>query len=295
MVLWAVSATAVAQAAAIPYTALGDSYSSGEGNAPFDGSCHRAQRDDSAYPRILPSLVDYVGAPNFHACTGAVTADIWERPQPHRRGQRPQTDYVSPTDRLVTITVGGNDLGFASVLKRCLLPDDCTTTKLGNVVSKVNGRLSTIQAHLERVYTAIRAAMDRSGYLVVAGYPHIFTSGPNSDCMHFISNGEAAWVNGTVDRANAKIEAAVKSAQASSGNVFYVEVENEFAAHELCTDSPWLYGLAFSLHEGPNPFNGSYHPTVKGQRAYATAFAAFLNRPGVRSALTACEPPRSAC
>jgi lysophospholipase L1-like esterase len=295
LVLWAVPAVAAAQAAAIPYTALGDSYSSGEGNDPFDGSCHRAQPDDSAYPRILPSLVTYVTAPNFHACTGAVTADIWEHPQPHRRGQRTQTDYVSPTDRLVTITIGGNDLGFASVLLRCLLPDNCTTTKLGNVVPKVDGRLSAIQAHLERVYTAIRAAMDRSGYLVVAGYPHIFTPGPNSGCKHFISSGEAAWVNGTVDRANAKIEAAVASAQASAGNVFYVEVENEFDGHELCTDSPWLYGIAVSRHEGPTLVKGSYHPTEKGQHAYATAFAAFLNRPGVRSALTACGPPRSAC
>lgn len=280
---------------AIPYTALGDSYSSGEGNAPFAGSCHRAQREDSAYPRILPSLVRYIGLPNFHACTGAVTADIWKRPQPHRRGQRPQTDYVSPADRLVTITIGGNDLGFASVLERCLLPDNCTTTKLGNVAPKTLKRLTAIQAHLERVYTTIRAAMSRSGYLVVAGYPHIFTAGPNSDCQRFISNSEAAWMNETVDSANAKIEAAVEGAKASAGNVFYVEVENEFAGHELCTDSPWLYGFAFSRHEGPNPFKGSYHPTRDGQHAYATAFAAFLNRPGVRSALTACGPPRSAC
>lgn len=295
MVLWAVPVAAAAEAAAIPYTALGDSYSSGEGNAPFDGSCHRAQGDDSAYPRILPSLAGYVGAPNFHACTGAVTADVWERPQPHRRGQRTQTDYVSPTDRLVTVTIGGNDLDFGPVLFRCLLPDNCTTTKFGNVVPKVNKRLKAIQAHLERAYTAIRAAMDRSGYLVVAGYPHIFAAGTNSGCKHFISGEEAEWVNDTVDRANAKIEAAAESANARSGNVFYVEVEDEFKAHELCTDSPWLYGITVSRHEGPKLVTGSYHPTEKGQHAYATAFAAFLNRPGVRSALTACEPPRSAC
>jgi hypothetical protein len=50
-----------------------------------------------------------------------------------------------------------------------------------------------------------------------------------------------------------------------------------------------------SVHEGRNPFQGSYHPTRAGQRAYAGAFAAFLKRPGVRARLTACPTPRSAC
>ena len=111
-----VTPAAVARVAPIPYTALGDSYSAGEGNDPFDGSCHRAERADSAYPRILPGLVGYLGAPSFHACTGAVTADVWQRHQPGKRGQLAQTAYVRPTDKLVTLTIGGNDLHFSSIL-----------------------------------------------------------------------------------------------------------------------------------------------------------------------------------
>ena len=63
-------------------------------------------------------------------------------------------------------------------------------------------------------------------------------------------------------------------------------MSKEFAGHELCTNDPLLHGLKLSIHEGPNLVQGSYHPTRRGQLAYASAFAAFLNRPAARSALT---------
>jgi hypothetical protein len=292
LVLPLVLAIGAARAADIPYTALGDSYSAGEGNDPFDGSCHRALRADSAYPRILPGLVGYVGAPDFHACTGAVTADVWQRPQPGKRGQLTQTTYVGPADKLVTLTIGGNDLHFSSIVRECLLDFDCTESDLAR---RVEGELGPIVAKLVDTYEHVRADMAPSGYLVVAGYPHLFALGDDAGCNPLISPEESAWVDRLVDRGNTRIARAVRIARASAGNVFFVDVTGSFAGHELCTAQPWLHGLEPSAHEGLNPFQGNYHPTVKGQHAYATAFAAFLNRPAVRSALTACEPPRSAC
>lgn len=162
----AVPQAAAANVAPVAYTALGDSYSSGEGNDPFDGSCHRAKRADSAYPRILPKLAGYVGVPSFHACTGAVIADIWKRPQPKRQGQSTQTDYLSHSERLVTLTVGGNDLHFSSILAECLLRLDCTRSTLAR---EVEADLSMIGPKLVDAYTHVRAAIDPAGYLVVAG------------------------------------------------------------------------------------------------------------------------------
>lgn len=282
---------ATARVAPVPYTALGDSYSAGEGNDPFDGSCHRAERADSAYPRILPGLVGYLGAPSFHACTGAVTADVWKRPQPGRPGQATQTDYLRPGDKVVTLTVGGNDLHFSSILAECLFRIDCTKSELAR---EVNADLETIVPRLVAVYAHVRAHMSASGYLIVAGYPHLFTLGPDAGCNPLISPRESAWIDQLVDRGNARITTAVRAAARADGNVFYVDVSKEFAGHELCTNDPWLHGLKLSIHEGPNLVQGSYHPTRDGQGAYATAIAAFLRRPGVRSALTANGTPRSA-
>jgi GDSL-like Lipase/Acylhydrolase family len=271
-----------ARAADIPYTALGDSYSAGEGNDPFDGSCHRALRVDSAYPRILPALSDYVAAPNFHACTGAVTADVWQHPQPNRRGQAVQTSYVKPQDLLVTLTIGGNDLHFASILRECLLRFDCSKSKLA---MRVEAELGAIETKLARTYEQVRAGMNPRGYLLVAGYPHLFALDA-AGCNPLISPRESAWVDRLVDRGNSRIAAAVGTAHRASGNVFFIGAAREFAGHELCSARPWLHGLKLSLHEGLNLLQGSYHPTPSGQRAYAAAFAEFLNRPSARSALT---------
>jgi hypothetical protein len=281
-----------ASAASVPYTALGDSYSAGEGNDPFDGSCHRALRADSAYPRILPTLVGYISAPNFHACTGAEIADIWRRHQPNMSGQSTQTRYVHPSDRLVTLTVGGNDLRFATILRECLLDSDCTKSAPAKADE---ADLLTIQPELVNTYAQVRARMSPAGYLVVAGYPHLFAPGAAAGCNPLISAKESAWIDNLVDRGNARIAAAVQAARLRSANVFYVDVTSGFAGHELCSDDPWLYSLKLSLDEGRNLLQGSYHPTRAGQAAYAAAYARFLKRPAVRSALTARQTPRSAC
>ena len=263
------------------YVALGDSYSSGEGNGPFDGPCHRARQADSAYPRMLPGMIGYLAMPTFQACTSATIVDVWKRPQPNRRGQGIQIQHVSASTDLVTLTIGGNDLGFSSIVKRCLLPGNCSD---GDFSKRIEAGLGTIQAELADVYRRIRERMDPDGYLVVGGYPHLFTSASKADCKRFISSGEAAWINSLVDRGNTRIAAAVRATRQASGNVAYVAVDERFSGHELCTEDQWLYGIKLVLGDGL--IKGSYHPTKSGQRAYAEAFAAFLRRPAIRGALT---------
>lgn len=268
----------------VPYVALGDSFSSGEGNPPFDGSCHRAKQGDSAYPLMLPGLAVFpLAARGFHACTGAVIADVALRGQPHRRGQQAQVEYVDASTRLVTLTIGGNDVGFAQIVKRCLFRRDCTEGLLGE---KVRERLATIRGRLAGAYRLIRERMDPGGYLLVAGYPRLFLPGPDAGCEKFISRKEAEWIDSLVIQGNTKVAKAVADATASAGNVAYVDVTERFAGHELCGEEEWLHELHFSLREGLNPFKGSYHPTESGQHAYAEAFAGALRRPAIRAALT---------
>jgi lysophospholipase L1-like esterase len=276
-----VPATAMAAVTPVRYVALGDSYSSGEGNEPFDGPCHRALGADSAYPRMLPGMVDYLPTPFFRACTGATIADVSQRPQPRRGSQDVQLEYVNSSTDLVTLTIGGNDLGFASIVVRCLLPGDCSH---GDFAARIEAGFAPIRPRLADTYRRVRARMDPDGYLVVGGYPRLFRLGPKSDCKSFISSREAAWIDSLVDRGNALIATATRDARYSSGNVAYVNVASHVTGHELCSDDPWLYGIKVALEGGL--IKGSYHPTKSGQRAFAAAFAAFLQRPTIRAALT---------
>jgi lysophospholipase L1-like esterase len=264
----------------VSYVALGDSYSSGEGNRPFDGPCHRALGNDSAYPRMLPGLVGYVAEPSFHACTGATIDDILRRPQPRRGDQRTQIEYVDTSARLVTLTIGGNDLGFDDIVKQCLLPGNCSKWK---IAGRVEAGLQTIKAQLVGAYTRVRSRMDSGGQLLVAGYPRLFVS-RDADCKLFISEAEAEWMNSLVTRGNRRIAEATRAARRQAGNVSYVDVTERFAGHELCSEEPWLYGFNPSPDEGL--IKGSYHPRRSGQAAYAAAFATLLRSPAMRTALT---------
>jgi hypothetical protein len=265
----------------VPYVALGDSYSSGEGNGPFDGPCHRAQESGSAYPRMLPSLVSYLAPALFRACTGATVPDLLLRPQPKRGSQRVQLEYLSPSTKLVTLTIGGNDLGFDDIVKQCLLPGNCSNWKIAD---RVEAGLQTIKAQLVDAYTRIRGRMDPGGQLLVAGYPRLFVSG-DAGCKLFISDAEAEWMNSLVARGNRRIAEASRAARRQKGNVSYVDVTERFADHELCSENPWLYGIHLSADD-EHLIKGSYHPRKNGQAAYAAAFATLLRSPAIRTALT---------
>lgn len=112
------------------YSALGDSYSSGEGVGDFqagtdvtDDRCHRSSL---AYAPLLDSAKQ-LGKLTFLACAGAVTNDLLA--SNHEANTNPETHAIEPAQigsipvhaRTVTLTIGGNDAGFAGVLSSCVL------------------------------------------------------------------------------------------------------------------------------------------------------------------------------
>src|SRR5690349_6433900 len=120
------------------YVALGDSFASGEGanekffelgtsfadprNPGGTTGCHRSSTAwsdlvaDQALKSGLVKKVDYV------ACSGAVSADLYDdnRTYEHVREVEPaQLSYVKRSTVLATLSMGGNDLGFAQILTNC--------------------------------------------------------------------------------------------------------------------------------------------------------------------------------
>lgn len=113
------------------YVALGDSYSSGQGNPPFfsesdiprANECHRSQ---SAYPELLRN---YLRPKQFVsvACSGAIMAHFFKKfGQVGQWTDRPQLDVIAPANKpslntsLITLTLGGNDSNFPLVLDTCV-------------------------------------------------------------------------------------------------------------------------------------------------------------------------------
>src|ERR1700749_3285267 len=100
------------------YVAMGSSFAAGPGISPrAAGSPRRAGRSSGHYAHLLarPLWLD------LHDVTysGATTGDIL---RPSAVGQPAQLDAVTPGTRLVTITAGGNDVGFLPRLTLARVP-----------------------------------------------------------------------------------------------------------------------------------------------------------------------------
>jgi lysophospholipase L1-like esterase len=181
------------------YVALGDSFSSGEGDAPFeDGTdvpysgiladynlCHRST---TAYARLLAgdkALRLDLGRTGFRACSGATSirlTDNWPEknldgsPGPNTK-EGAQKQALDPSVKVVTITIGGNDAGFSDFVGRCVLAD-CSSNATRQEFLGKNGRVTLLNATLTGAYEEIlRDAPNATVY--VKGYPQLL---PASDC-----------------------------------------------------------------------------------------------------------------
>jgi lysophospholipase L1-like esterase len=104
------------------YVSLGDSYSAGFGLTPYSDEpapgCFQA---DQNYPHLVAESLGL--ALEDHTCSGAVTANIRDTPQPTITGAGTapvQSDSLTRETDIVTVTIGGNDLGFADVAQTCV-------------------------------------------------------------------------------------------------------------------------------------------------------------------------------
>lgn len=319
----------------LDYVALGDSFSSGEGVEPFlsgtdvaDDSAtsgvdeeNRCHRSEAAYPLLLDadnSQKKNLELTAFAACSGATTDTLlnggsgigsW--------GEDPQIDALSSSTDVVTLTIGGNDLGFADVLRSCIQgPNSWADDGWGcasdtGITDAVGIRMDALEETPETAVSppgstqpihTIRSVIDSiasqavNAKIRVAGYPHLFGStwtdftanvaAPGlAQCSIAVWGGtvsvsytDTQWINAQVDELNSIINAAVTDAHNQGVDVEYV-APSAFESHALCdSGASYLYSLFL---EGdladPSVLSKSFHPTANGTSAYKSAFAGMLN------------------
>ncbi|HKS44808.1 MAG TPA: SGNH/GDSL hydrolase family protein [Amycolatopsis sp.] len=227
--------TGVAEAAT-HYVALGDSYSSGVGAGRYlnSGSCERSR---NAYPYQYASSSG--ASLSFQACSGAKTSDVINN----------QAGALSSSTNLVSITVGGNDAGFSSVMETCVLGSD---SDCKSVVDKAKSYVrTTLPGLLGKVYSTIRSRAPKA-HVVVLGYPHFYKIG--GSCVLGLSDTARGYINGGADA----LDAVIAKAAANAGFTF-ADVRPAFTGHEICSGDAWLHSVTWPIDE-------SYHPTASGQK-----------------------------
>lgn len=219
----------------VEYAALGDSYSSGSGAGPYtDLIC---QRSDNAHPVLLAAELD--AHLTFVACGGATTEEVLED----------QIDALDEDTDLVTIGVGGNDIGWTDAILACIVPLNDCTPDIAEAERKV---VEELPAKLDAVYTAISEAAPNAE-VYVTGYPRLFAAENHCDALGLISIAEQERMNDGADLLSETIEGV-----ADAHGFTFVDVRDAFDGHAICDDEPWIHGLTI--------FEVPYHPNVDGHR-----------------------------
>jgi len=246
------------------YVALGSSFAAGADLGRLEkGSPLLCARSVNGYPQQLArmrglAIVDM-------SCGGAVTKHLLVGGQDF---QGPQIRAVDRRTRLVTITVGGNDIGYIGDLS--LLAARHAHTPFGWLVrtfwkgpKSADGRdYAGVETQvLESLYTV--HARSPGATVIVATYPAILP--PAGTCPTLgLSAAEADLMRQVAARLDAATQAAAKQ-----GDAILVDMNAIGAAHNACSSAPWTRGWT---NAGAAPF----HPTLAGAKATAEAVSAVL-------------------
>jgi lysophospholipase L1-like esterase len=232
-------APAASTTAAVNYVALGDSYSSGVGARDYISSSGSCDRSTLAYPEQWAddnSPASFVSV----ACSGATTTDVLDS----------QVSALSASTTLVSITIGGNDAGFSSVMETCVL---APTSSCLNAVTAAEAFIANqLPARLDTTLQTIRADAP-SATVVVLGYPDLYDLSKSGSCIGLSTADRTALNQG----ANA-LDGALQAAALANQDTF-ADVRGQFAGHEICDSGSWLHAVdIFAV-------GSSYHPTAAGQ------------------------------
>jgi lysophospholipase L1-like esterase len=268
------------------FLALGDSFSAGISVEPHEAGtttpnvneCHRSEL---AYPNLISGEGDVptLGSNGFRACSGAVTTNVTDLAQ---WNEGIQLDWwPDTTTQVVTMTIGGNDIGFAGFGSACFFSTcQVGSTAYNDTITKLNA----LQGKLEATYSKTLAYAPNADIYIV-GYPHVVgNKGAGDpfdfDCFYMHNSGpnntgsphypwEDAWAaRDIVTKLNQEITDAITAV--NNPRLHFVNANgtnSPFTGNEVCGTSSTSYFQ--NVDEGATNVAYVFHPNALGQEAYA--------------------------
>jgi len=227
------------------YVALGSSIASGYGIANQSTSCGRSDRDYGhlVAAKLGLNLTDV-------SCGAAVIPNVLDRAQ---GSAPPQIVAVTPDTKLITVSVGGNDINLNGTALGCGNPATVCSPP-----ATLDADEAALQGKLVAMLTELKARAP-SVTVVLVTYPREF---PDQNCAELsLTDGELSMLRGMGE----KLEAASVSAAEQAG-VLLVDPYVEPGDHTGCApvSERWTAGYKVAPGEG-----FAYHPTALGHEEMA--------------------------
>lgn len=235
------------------WVAMGDSYASGQGANDYSGGACR--RSANAYWALLRGHLRHglqSEPSDFVACNGATTSAVHDH----------QLGALDVTTRLVTISVGGDNLGFSGVMKACVEPKGASCKEA--IADHVNkDSLAALRASLRSLYGDIRGRAPNATVLVL-GYPMLV--GDHVDGCGAMDTGDVP----AIHRAGRRLNGSIQNAIGDRRGFRFIGLVATFKDHPACNSDAddWINGI----HK--TDLDESFHPNEKGHFAIAGRLAA---------------------
>ncbi|RPE37789.1 GDSL-like lipase/acylhydrolase family protein [Streptomyces sp. Ag109_O5-1] len=262
-----------------PYVALGDSYTAGPEIPGRHGRPAGCKRSDRNYPALVAAGLG-LRAAEFRdvSCSGAVVADL-SAPQSTDHGVNPaQLSALSTATRLVTLGIGGNDIGFGSLITTCVRSGvkyqlekrigdgtadraPCRSRYVSGGTDEVEGRIRTAGGRLAGVLRDIERRAPEARIYVV-GYPAILPA-EGTDCTAMgLAPGDVGFLREKERQLNAVLRDTARAAGAG-----YVDTYAPSTGRDACADPGvrWVEPLVPAAPAAPA------HPNERGERGMAEA------------------------
>jgi hypothetical protein len=237
------------------YVSLGDSYAAGPLiPTQTGGLCFRSTRN---YASLLTREL-HIGRHADDSCSGAETGDM-------TTGQTdlgltinaPQFAALSPATQLVTVGIGGNDIGFTDIIVTCAalsVTDPWGAPCKGHYTAGGHDQLAAaVAATAPKVAAVLAGIQQRAPHarVLVVGYPDLLpTHGSGCWPRVPIAGGDVRYLDGVERELNAMLANA-----ATAHGATYVDTYASSVGHDMCqpTGTRWIEGIvpthpAFPVH-----------------------------------------------
>jgi lysophospholipase L1-like esterase len=238
------------------YVALGSSMAAGPGIRPrAKGAPFGSGRSARNYAHLVAQRcnLDLVDVTFSGATTAHVLAD-------RQRGAPPQIDALDGSEDLVTITIGGNDVGYVPLLMAAALP--APVRLLPPIGNLLNGdareeALGQVGDSLRAVGAVVRRRAPKARVMFV---DYLTMLPPDGQSAPPLSKAHAELGR----RVAARLEELTAAAAQATGCEI-VRAAHASREHHAWSADPWTVGAALPLPWRAAPF----HPNAAGMRAVA--------------------------
>jgi lysophospholipase L1-like esterase len=255
------------------YAALGDSYTSAPLVPDQTGSPSGCLRSDEDYPALVARVLRPRAFTNV-SCFGASTYDMSHSQHAIDETDPPQLSVLSSADTLVTVQVGGDDIGFSHIIATCAalsLTDPFGAPCMGHYTAGGSDTLAqAVDSTAPKIVAMLTQIRQRASHarILLIGYPDILpVSGNGCWPLTPVARGDVPYLRSVETSLNAML-----AASAAKVGVTYVDTYRDTIGHDVCQPSgvKWVEGLI------PTSLAMPMHPNASGEQAMASIILASL-------------------